>query len=91
MSRRFFIQNKAAETPDYKFRGWNNQRPFPSVFVGNLNLLYNMKDTILPVKQDEWVYTTTKKSARTKAKRARSKAKRALSKKLLQNPLDDRE
>jgi hypothetical protein len=43
-----------------------------------------MKDKILPVKQDEWVYTTTKKSARTKAKRARNKAKRALSKKLLQ-------
>jgi len=43
-----------------------------------------MKDTILPVKQDEWVYTTTKKSARIKAKRARNKAKRALSKKLLQ-------
>lgn len=45
---------------------------------------YNMKDKILPVKQDEWVYTTTKKAARTKAKRARNKAKRALSKKLLQ-------
>ena len=43
-----------------------------------------MKDTILTVKQDEWVYTTTKKSARIKAKRARNKAKRALSKKLLQ-------
>ena len=43
-----------------------------------------MKDKILPVKQDEWVYTTTKKAARTKAKRARNKAKRALSKKLLQ-------
>ena len=42
-----------------------------------------MKDNILPVKQDEWGYNTTKTSARNKAKRARSKAKRALSKKLL--------
>ena len=50
-----------------------------------------MKDKILPVKQDEWVYTTTKKSARTKAKRARNKAKRALSKKLLQTPPNDGE
>jgi len=50
-----------------------------------------MKDKILPVKQDEWVYTATKKSARTKVKRARNKAKRALSKKLLQNPSEDEE
>ena len=50
-----------------------------------------MKDKILPVKQDEWLYTTTKKSARTKAKRARHKAKRALSKKLLQMPSTEEE
>ncbi len=43
-----------------------------------------MKDKTLAVKQDEWVYTTTKTPARTKVKRARNKAKRALSKKLLQ-------
>ncbi len=42
-----------------------------------------MKDRILPVKQDQWGYTATKTSARTKVKRARNKAKRTLSKKLL--------
>lgn len=42
-----------------------------------------MKDQDLPVKQDQWSYTTTKTSARKKVKRARSKAKRALSKRLL--------
>lgn len=46
-----------------------------------------MKDTILPVKQDEWAYTATKTAARKKVKRARSKAKRALSKKLLQQEI----
>ncbi|MBR3603493.1 MAG: hypothetical protein IKL48_02210 [Elusimicrobiaceae bacterium] len=48
-----------------------------------------MKDKILPVKQDEWGWATSKTSARTKAKRARSKAKRALSKKLLKNGQED--
>ncbi|MBR2865707.1 MAG: hypothetical protein IKC13_05505 [Elusimicrobiaceae bacterium] len=48
-----------------------------------------MKDKVLPVKQDEWGYTTTKTSARTKAKRARHKAKRTLSKKLLQEGTED--
>ncbi len=44
-----------------------------------------MKDEILAVKQDRWLYTATKTAARKKVKRARSKAKRALSKRLLQN------
>lgn len=48
-----------------------------------------MKDEVLPVKQDEWVYTTTKTAARQKAKRARNKAKRALSKRLLKQEPDD--
>ena len=41
------------------------------------------KKEILHVAQDEWSYTCTKTSARTKVKRARNKAKRQLSKKLL--------
>lgn len=46
-----------------------------------------MKHDELHVPQDEWSYTCTKTSARTKAKRARTKAKRGLSKKLLAREL----
>jgi hypothetical protein len=57
----------------------------------NPPVCYNldMKKDELHVKQDEWLYTCTKSSARIKAKRARTKAKRSLSKKLLAQEMAD--
>jgi len=54
---------------------------FPPLF------LLDMKQDELHVTQDEWSYTTTKTSARTKVKRTRAKAKRQLSKKLIAREL----
>jgi len=50
-----------------------------------------MKKEDLHVAQDEWSYTCTKTSARTKTKRARQKAKRQLGKKLLARAADPNE
>ena len=48
-----------------------------------------MKDKITHTKQDEWLYTTSKTSARTKVKRARQKAKRRVIAKYIKEKLSE--